>query len=164
MRTDRQADRHDETKSLSAILKMRLKTPTFTPRGCDFCYLLTYSMKQSPSWKANRFSASQEIPRALWNLKVHYRIIKCPPTVPILSQIDPVHSPTSHFLQSHINIILQSTSEFSKRSLSLRLPHQNRVYTSPLPHTCYMPRPSHASRFEHPNNIGYGVQIKLLVA
>ena len=37
-------------------------------------YLLTYSMQQSPSWEANRFSASQEIPRILWNPKVHYRI------------------------------------------------------------------------------------------
>jgi len=34
-------------------------------------YLLTYSMKQSSSWKANRFPASQEIPRILWNPKVH---------------------------------------------------------------------------------------------
>jgi len=32
---------------------------------------------------------------------------------------------------------------FPKWSLSLRFPHQNPVYTSPLPHTCYMPRPSH---------------------
>jgi hypothetical protein len=32
-------------------------------------YLLTYSMEQSPSWEANRFSASQEIPRILWNRK-----------------------------------------------------------------------------------------------
>jgi len=36
-------------------------------------YLLNYSMEQSPSWEANRFSASQEIPRILWNPKVHYR-------------------------------------------------------------------------------------------
>ena len=52
---------------------------------------LTSSMEQSPSWEANRFSASQEIPHILWNLTVHYCSHKCPPPVPILSQLDPVH-------------------------------------------------------------------------
>ena len=33
------------------------------------------------------------------------------------------------------------------------------VYASPLPLTCYMPRPSHYSRFGYPNNIGWEVQI-----
>ena len=119
----------------------------------------TYSKQHSPSWEANRFSASQEIPHILWNPKVHYRIHISPPPLTGLSQIDPVHDPTSHFLKIHLNIILPSTPGYSKWSLSLRFPHQNPVYTSPLPHTCHMPRPSHSSRFDHPNNIGRGVQI-----
>ena len=68
-------------------------------------YLLTYSMVQSPSWEANWFAASQEIPRILWNPKVHYRTHKRPPPVPILGQPYPVHIPTSHLLEIHPKII-----------------------------------------------------------
>jgi hypothetical protein len=62
-------------------------------------------MEQSPSWEANRFSRSQEMPCILWNPKIGYRIYKNPPPVPLLSQIDPVYAPTSHFLEIRLNII-----------------------------------------------------------
>ena len=62
--------------------------------------------------------------------------------------------PTSHFLMIHLNIILPFMPGSPKWSLSLRFPHQkNPVYASSLPHTCYIPRPSH-SLFDHPSNIG----------
>ena len=106
-------------------------------------------MEQSPSWQANRFSASQEIPHILWNPKVHYRIHKCPPPVPILSPLDPVYTSTSYFLKIHLNIILPSTPGSPKWSLSLGFPHQNTVYASPIPHARYMPRPSHSRPSHH---------------
>ena len=40
-----------------------------------------------------------------------------------------------------ISVLDNSTSGSSKWSISLRFPHQNRVYASPLPHTCYITSP-----------------------
>ena len=76
----------------------------------------------------------------------------------------PPPSPTSHFLKIHLNSILPSKPGFSKWSPSLRLPHQNPIYSSTLPHMRFMPRPSHSSRSDHPNNIWWEIQIiKLLI-
>jgi len=92
--------------------------------------LPTYSTELNPSWEANRFSASQEIPRILRNPKVHYRVHNSPPPVPILSQISlvPILLP-----EIHLDIILPSTPGSPKWSFSFRFSHQNPVHTSSLP-------------------------------
>ena len=116
--------------------------------------LLTYSKEHSPSWEANRFSASQEISRILRKPKVHYGLYKCRPTGPVLRQTFQ-SMPPSYLLKNNLNIILPSTPGFSNWSLFHRFLHQNSLYTSPLHNTCYVSRP---------NNIGWGVQIiKLLI-
>ena len=128
-------------------------------KQCTVLYFLTYSMVQSPSWEANWFVASQEIPRISRNPKVHYRTHKRPPPVPILGRPNPVHIPTSHLLEIHPNIINPSTPRSPQWSLSLRFPHQDPIHTPLLTNTRHMPSPSHSSRFYHPQNIGWGVQI-----
>ena len=96
--------------------------------ACLLTYLLTYSMEQSPSWAANWFAASQEIPRISRNPKVHYRTHKRTPPVSILGQPNSVHIPTSHLLEIHPNIIHPSTPRSRQWSLSLRFPQQDPIH------------------------------------
>jgi hypothetical protein len=87
-------------------------------------YLLIYLLPCSMEQRSYPVSASLETPRILRNPKVHYRILR---------QIDPVHALTFQFMKIHLNIILPSMPGSYKWSLSLRFPHLNPVYTSPLP-------------------------------
>ena len=70
--------------------------------------ILTYSMVQSPSWEANWFAASQEIPRISRNPKVHYRTHKRPPPVSILVQASPIQSISPHSTSCRSILILST--------------------------------------------------------
>jgi hypothetical protein len=60
--------------------------------------------------------------RILWNQEIHYLIHKSPSLVPNLSQKNPVHTFTSHFLKIHCNIIIQSTPRYTKLFFLSALP------------------------------------------
>ena len=49
---------------LEAIFRLNIKERECVC-VCVYIYILTYSTVQSPSWEANWFAASQEIPRIL---------------------------------------------------------------------------------------------------
>jgi len=73
-------------------------------------------MEQSPSWEANWFCSQSRNSPHFWSPKVHHRTHKCPPPVPILSQLHPV--PTSPpnswrsilILSSHLRLYLRTLS------------------------------------------------------
>ena len=110
---------------------------------CPFKNLLTYFMVQSPSWEANWFAASQEIPHISRNPKVHYLTHKRSLPVSILGQPNPVNIPTSHLQEIHLNIIHSSTPRSPHWSPSLRFPHQDPIHPPLLTHTRHIPSPSY---------------------
>jgi hypothetical protein len=81
----------------------------------------------------------QEILRILRNLKFHYRIHKYPPPVPNLSQLDPVNTPTLHFLHIHLNIILLTDRRSTLRRWQTRMRNVSYSIIS-----CYYPTWKHS--------------------
>jgi hypothetical protein len=87
--------------------------------------LFTHSlMELSPSWKAANCATTRELLSILWNPEFHHRVHKSPPSAPILSQIDPIHTIPSYLSKIHFYIVHPSTSWSSQWSLSFWLSHQ----------------------------------------
>ena len=78
--------------NLPTSVNLQLTKWDILPKTLRF-YSLTNSLEHSPSRKANTSLATQELPRILWNPKVHHIIHNSPPPNPLLRQMDPVHAP-----------------------------------------------------------------------
>jgi hypothetical protein len=92
------------------------------------------------------------------NPKVHHRIHNSPPTMPLLSQVNPLHSPSANLPKVRFHPILPSTPWPFKGSLSPGFSHQTPVHINSLCYACHMPRPSRSPSLYLLNNIWWWVQ------
>jgi len=84
-----------------------------------------------------------------------------PPTVPILSQMHPVHTFSSCFLQIKSKIILPSTPGSSERSLPYRFSNQNTGHNAYLPCMLHGP-PISSPWFGHTNSPVHNIPLLIL--
>ena len=110
---------------------------------CAVNYKLIYSMDQYPSWEANSSSVSQEIIRHFMNPGSLLQYSQEPATCPYPEPDQSSPCSTSYILKNHIHIILLFTPRSTDLPLCFSFPHQILAWNSPLPQTCYLPRPSH---------------------
>lgn len=86
---------------------------------------LANSMEQSHVWET---SSRQEVPHILWYVKVHYPFHNSQPSVPVLSQMYPIHRSCPISFKTDFNIIILCVPDISKQSLSFMFPTKS-TYT-----------------------------------
>ena len=124
-----------------------------------YCNVVTYSMQHSPSWEANRFSASQEIPRVYGPRRFITTFISARHLS--LSWAISIQSMASHPISWRSILILSSHLRLGVPSGLFPSGYPTKaLYTLLLsPHKCCIPRLTRYSLFDLPNKIRWGVQI-----
>ena len=93
---------------------------------------------QSPSTDANRFPFGQEFACVLWNQTVHCNRHNSPQMVHNANHINPVQTLLSHFLNIHVNVILPSTTWFSKCPASFHCDSKTQYILQWRVHCCHI--------------------------
>jgi hypothetical protein len=84
---------------------------------------LTHSLLElSTSWEAANCAATRELPSNLWSPKIHYRVHKSSPLVPILNQFNLIHTIPSYISKTHLAL-----------SIHLRLGIPSGIFPSAFP-------------------------------
>jgi hypothetical protein len=103
----------------------------------------TNQLTPRSSLETNIRSATQEVSLLFWNPTVHYCVNKNPPLLPILIQINPVHTFPPYFSKIHYNIILPSAHILPSGLFLSGFPTKNFYAFTLFPRTCCMTRLSH---------------------
>jgi hypothetical protein len=132
-------------------MSVRLSTRNNSPTTYLLTYLLTCLITPRSTVLLNKLTDLQLVKKfsAFYGTRRFITAFTSAQPVSILSQLNPVHSLTSHFLDIHLNIILPSIPGSSQWPLSVRFSHQNPVQASPFPHPGYMLLPTRSSRVYH---------------
>jgi hypothetical protein len=120
-------------------------------------------MELSPSSEVANCATTEEIHSILWNAKVHYRVHKSPPLVPILSQINQINTIPSYLSKIYFNTVYSPTSWSSQWSLYLLAFPTISYMHSYSPHSCYMPYQSHTPLLHYSNFTWRTVQVMNLL-
>jgi hypothetical protein len=90
--------------------------------------------------------------------KIHYRVHKSHPLIPVLNQINPIDITLCYFSKIHFNITLLLSLGVRSGYFPCDIPIKI-VYTFLLPHACYIPCLSNSPHLDHWNYVWQRVQV-----